>query len=326
MKSIWKDIFTAIFMGMVVPGVMLNFGVMLLDAQREASANMPEISASVTEPDVSASSMPMLFRQEDGTTVQMDMEAYLLGVVLAEMPAAFEPEALKAQAVVARTYTQKAYTTGGKHGDGSVCGTASCCQAYIAEESYLDRGGDLESVNKIRQAVLDTSGFVLTYQGELIEATYFSCSGGMTEDAVAVWGTDFPYLRSVGSPGEEDALHYTDTVIIPLEEFRSVLGLTLEENFENWFTNVSYTAGGGVDTMEIGGKRFRGTELRTLLKLRSTAFTMEITEEGVQIDTRGYGHRVGMSQYGAEAMAVNGSLYPEILAYYYHGTKLTHLE
>ena len=323
MRSLWKDIFSAIFMGMVVPGVLLNFGVMLLENQKETMGKTPEIFVSEPQSDTMETSLPMLFRKEDGTTVQMDTEAYLVGVVLAEMPAAFESEALKAQAVVARTYTQKAYTMGGKHGDGSVCGTPSCCQAYITESAYLERGGAVESLDKIRRAIAATSGCVLTYRGELIEATYFSCSGGITEDAVAVWGTDFPYLRSVDSPGEEDALYDTDTMIMPLAEFQSVLEISLDDDARSWFTSVTYTAGGGVDTMEIGGRTFRGTELRKLLGLRSTAFTLEAAEDSIRITTRGYGHRVGMSQYGANAMALKGSLYPEILAYYYQGTELT---
>lgn len=325
MRPLWKDMLTAFFMGFVVPGILLNFGVMLLEAGREDPGNFPEPSESQTQETVPAVSLPMRFRNADGTVTEMDMDTYLAGVVLAEMPATFEMEALKAQAVVARTYAQKAYTTGGKHGDNSVCGTPSCCQAYISQGVYLEKGGTQENVERIKTAVASTSGSVLTYEGELIEATYFSCSGGTTEDAAAVWGTDFPYLRSVESPGEEDAVYYTDTAVFSLEEFQSALGITLEEGSENWFGGVTYTNGGGVETMVIGGREFRGTELRTLLGLRSTAFTMTAEGEGITVATRGYGHRVGMSQYGADAMAVTGSSFEEILAYYYQGTELTWL-
>lgn len=322
MRPIWKDILTAFFMGCVVPGILLNYGVMLLDASHGNSEPAAQPTESQTEETVPSVSLPMRLRKADGTVTEMDMDTYLVGVVLAEMPASFEMEALKAQAVVARTYTRKAYTTGGKHGDGAVCGVASCCQAYITEADYLEKGGTQENIDRIQSAVAKTSGYVLTYAGDLIEATYFSCSGGTTEDAAAVWGTDFPYLRSVESPGEEDAVHFTDSVTFTREEFQTALDTVLPEDSANWFRNVSYTKGGGVEAMEIGGKKFTGTELRTLLGLRSTAFTVTAEAGSITVTTRGYGHRVGMSQYGADAMAVTGSTFEEILAYYYQGTEL----
>lgn len=322
MKSIWKDILTALLMGMVVPGSLLNFTAAFLEPAQEAPAPV-ETAAQETVPEAVA--LPMLLRTSDGAVVQMDMDAYLVGVVLAEMPASFEPEALKAQAVVARTYTQKAYETGGKHGDGSVCTSSSCCQAYLTESNYLARGGTQEGVEKIRSAVAATSGYVLTYEGELIEATYFSCSGGSTEDAVAVWGTDFPYLQAVASPGEENAAHYTDTVTFTPQVFQAMMGANFDGAPSSWFGAVVYTEGGGVATMTIGGEAYTGTQLRSLLGLHSTAFTVSATETEITITTRGYGHRVGMSQYGADAMAAAGSTFDEILAYYYGGTELTRL-
>ncbi len=322
MKGIWKDILTALLMGMVLPGCLLNFASALLDQKPETDppqTTAPQETIPETVP------LPMRLRQQ-GTMEEMDTDAYLVGVVLAEMPADFEPEALKAQSVVARTYTQKAYATGGKHGDGSVCTDSACCQAYISEADYLARGGTQEAVDKIRSAVLSTSGYVLTYGDELIEATYFSCSGGSTEDAVAVWGTDFPYLRSVSSPGEEEAAHYTDTVTFTPQAFQNALGRMLSGSSRSWFGTTTYTQGGGVATVTIGGETYTGTHLRSLLGLRSTAFTVSTTEEEIAITTRGYGHRVGMSQYGADAMAVTGSTYREILAHYYPGTTLTKLD
>ena len=163
---------------------------------------------------------------------------------------------------------------------------------------------------------------MLTYQGELIDATYFSCSGGSTEDAQAVWGADFPYLKAVASPGEEEAEYYRDTVIIPRERAEMLLGLELPENPAQWLGIVKRTPGSGIATMEIGGRIFKGTELRTLLGLRSTAMTVKADDRGLVIETRGWGHRVGMSQYGADAMAAAGSTYEEILSHYYTGTEL----
>lgn len=324
MRSIWREMLFALFMGAVVPGLLLSFAVLILDGKKEESTEPSAVQDMETVPETVP--MTMRLRKEDGTVEEMDMDAYLVGVVLAEMPASFEEEALKAQSVVARTYTQRAYTTGGKHGDGSVCTQYSCCQAYIPETEYLRKGGTEESVEKIRDAVYATSGYVLTFDGALIEATYFSCSGGLTEDAAAVWGTDYPYLRSVESPGEESAAHYSDTVSFTFREFQDALGVTLSGNAESWFGPVTYTAGNGVDTMMIGSTAYKGTQLRSMLGLRSTILTVEVTGDTITIHTKGYGHRVGMSQYGADAMAVTGSTFDEILAYYYQGTELVRAE
>lgn len=324
MKGIWKDMAAALFMGMVLPGMVLQ---MVSAYQDSAPGIVEETVAETTIPETLPKPVPLtaMVRRENGETEKVDMDTYLLGVVLAEMPVSFEMEALKAQAVVARTYTRKAYATDGKHGDGSVCTNPSCCQAYISEEDYLAQGGTQEGVDKVRHAIGATTGYVLTYGEELIEATYFSCSGGSTEDAVAVWGTDYPYLQAVDSPGEEDAPYDTDTVVFTPEEFQAALGTDFSGSPRSWIGTTTYTEGGGVDTMTIGGESYTGTQLRSLLKLRSTAFTVLTEEDSVTITTRGYGHRVGMSQYGADAMAVTGSSFQEILAHYYPGTTLTKL-
>ena len=318
MKEFWKEIRTAIFMGFLLPAMLLWFGTALLDMQQEEEIVQP------AQPQSAAEGTKVPVRTGEEVEDQL-LEEYLVGVVLAEMPASFEPEALKAQAVVARTYTMRTNRTVGKHGDGSIFTDPACCQAYIAPQEYLDKGGTLENAEKIRNAVEATAGQVLTYDGQLIEATYFSCSGGSTEDAVAVWGNEYPYLTAVDSPGEEQAAHYTDTVHFTPEQFCRQLGDTPEGNPAEWFGPVTYTEGGGVDTMVIGEKTYQGTQLRKLLSLRSTAFTVTVGSQ-ITITTRGFGHRVGMSQYGADAMALNGSTYPQILAHYYRGTSLSMLE
>lgn len=324
MKGIWKDMLTALFMGMILPGMVLQVFSHIQTGQGEplpAEETVPETRETLPEP------VPLtaMVRWKTGETEKVNLDEYLLGVVLAEMPSSFEMEALKAQAVVARTYTRKAYVTDGKHGDGSVCTDPGCCQAYISEEAYLAQGGTREGVDKVRFAIGATTGYVLTYGGELIEATYFSCSGGSTEDAAAVWGTDYPYLQAVDSPGEENAPHDTDTMTFTPEEFQEALGAELAGSPRSWIGTTTYTEGGGVATMDIGGEVYTGTQLRSLLGLRSTAFTV-LTEDGeITITTKGFGHRVGMSQYGADAMAVTGSGFREILEHYYPGTTLTKL-
>ena len=319
MRPLWKDVLTALFMGLVVPGLLLNAGVLLLDSQAAPVAQETEETAETLSPIIS---LPVRIRAADGSVTETDMDAYLVGVILAEMPADFAVEALKAQSVAARTYARKAYETGGKHGDGSVCTDPGCCQAYLTQSDYLARGGTQEGLSRVEKAVAATSGEVLTYDGELIEATYFSCSGGSTEDAVAVWGTAFPYLQAVDSPGEEKAVHYSDTFSFTPETFSQALGAPLSGPPTGWFRNVAFTRGGGIAEMEIGGVRYTGVELRGLLGLPSTDFSISATETTITITTHGYGHRVGMSQYGADAMAMTGKDYREILAHYYPGTEL----
>lgn len=315
MKKAWQETLYAIWMGMAVPGLILAILVMFWEKDKPESNTEPE---TLTAP----VSLSVLVLWPDGVVEQMDMDAYLTGVVLAEMPAFFESEALKAQAVAARTYARKASVTGGKHGDGSVCTDYTCCQAYQSPEEYLEKGGNRDDIQKVRSAVLDTTGYVLTYNGELIEAVYFSCSGGKTEDAVAVWGTDYPYLRSTDSPGEENAAFYSETKVFTPKEFEDALGIVLSTEPAQWLGEVTRTAGDGVDTMEIGGVKYSGVELRAALGLRSTAFTITVQDNEIRIVTYGYGHRVGMSQYGADAMAAAGSDFRQILSHYYPGTVL----
>lgn len=317
MKTIWKEICTAFFMGAILPVLILNISALLLEGKAQ---ELPIVESVTTEAE--RVSLSVLVRFPDESVKQMDMDAYLTGVVLGEMPADFESEALKAQAVAARTYTAKAVRNGGKHGDGSVCTNPNCCQAYLSETAYLTKGGTEENLDKVRSAVMDTSGYVLTYEGELIEATYFACSGGSTEDAVAVWGADYPYLRAVSSPGEEKADHFRDTICFTASQFQEKTGCTLMGAPNDWFEIESYTQGGGIDAMTICGERYTGTQLRQMLGLPSTAMTISAVGDTITIVTRGYGHRVGMSQYGADAMAVTGSNFIEILAHYYPGTQL----
>lgn len=252
---------------------------------------------------------------------KMDLNTYIIGVLLGELPADFDEETMKAQAVVARTYALKRQSTNQKH-SGAVCMEAACCQAYCGIDDYLSKGGKQETVDKVTSAVNATAYQVLTYDNQLIEATYFSCSGGRTEDAVAVWGEEIPYLQAVDSPGEEEAAHYTDSAIFQKEEFANLLQISPKGQPATWFGEITYTNGGGVDTIVIAGKTFQGTDLRKLLGLRSTVFTITAIGNSVYIVTKGFGHRVGMSQYGAEAMAVRGETYLQILSHYYPGTEL----
>lgn len=317
MKMKYKEIYLSLILGVVLPGVV--FTMLQRRQQREVMQQKSTSQSVETSTDSNERIFSLSVQFDDGSVQQMDLDKYLLCVLLAEMPAEFEMDALKAQAVVARTYTLRRFETGGKHEKAAVCTDHTCCQAYCAQDDFLARGESKEMLDKVRSAVLETTGEVLTYNGDLIEATYFSCSGGRTEAAVAVWGAEIPYLQAVDSPGEEGASHYMDTVSFSLNEFSDLIGETLTGD---WLGEIIYTDGGGVETIEIGDEIYKGTTLRQTLGLRSTAFVITAVGDTVTITTKGFGHRVGMSQYGAEAMAVLGHNYKEILEYYYKGTTL----
>lgn len=294
-----------IIMGIIFPSVIIH----VIPKKAETENFQPE-ELSYTHLQI----IKMLDR--NGDIIEIELEEYVLSVVLAEMPADFEVEALKAQAVLARTYVVKRVKHQSKHSNAHVCADSTCCQGFISVNEY--EGSD-ESLSKVTAAVKSTAGQVLSYGGDLIDATYFSCSGGRTENAAAVWGTDVPYLKATDSPGEEQASQYLSTVVIDQQECLLKLGLT---NKVLQINDVSYTEGGGVNIINICGKDFSGVQIRQLLGLKSTAFRMNLVGNNVIITVKGYGHRVGMSQYGADAMASQGYTYDEILTHYYSGTEL----
>ena len=308
---LFHQIWQSIAVSLALPGVLMS----LLGQPVQTK---PEADTAVTETVTESLYIPVVM--PDGRVRAMELEQYVYRVVLGEMPLNFEVEALKAQAVATRTYTMRRVERGDKH-NGAVCTDYTCCQAYREPEDYLAQGGTQAKLDKLSDAVAETCGQVLRYNGELITATYFASAGGSTEDACQVWGSEIPYLVSVPSP--DDGLEKTRT--FSAEEFQAKLGVCLEGNPTKWFGEVSYTTGGGVETMKIGEKTYSGVKLRSMLGLRSTVFTVTATETAVTVSTQGYGHRVGMSQYGADAMAVSGSTYEQILSHYYQGTTLTKL-
>ncbi len=330
----------ALFAGCLAGAILLLLSVVLLQMPaadtelpaREQGSESLESGNDVPEetPDeASYDAETTLSVLQNGQVEELPLQEYLIGVLLGEMPPSFEPAALEAQAVASRTFALR----NAKHADADVCTDSSCCQAYCDPETAREKLGDsfAQYADKVRNAVEATDGVVITYGGQLIDAVYFSCSGGSTEAAVAVWGGDVPYLQSVESPGEEDCARYSDTLTLDADAAREILlsaapDAVLNEDATTWFGSVSYTDGGGVDTMEIGGVTFSGTELRSLFSLRSTQFEVEVEGETVTFHTLGYGHRVGLSQYGAEAMAEQGADYSEILKHYYTGVELTDLK
>lgn len=277
-----------------------------------------ETSESVQSTDAAFDANFLLPILDGGQVRSMNLRDYLTGVLLAEMPMTFADEALKAQAVASRTYVLHGYAHR-RHDTAAVCTDSGCCQGWRDPASV-----PTEDRLRAEAAVDATDGLVIRYQGDLIDAVFFSCSGGRTEAAAAVWGKDLPYLQSVDSPGEEASPHFTDEIRLPLEAFCRILEeaqpmVSFSADRGDWVEAIRYTPGGGVASLLLGGRAFTGRELRRLFSLRSTAFTLTLTETEAVFETRGYGHRVGMSQWGAEAMASDGADFIGILTHYYTG-------
>lgn len=265
---------------------------------------------------------------EDGTERKMGMDEYVLCVLAAEMPAAFEPEALKAQAVAARTYAMYC-AAANKHGSAQVCGDFGCCQAWISRDKQRENwGADYDkNLEKLQAAVSQTQGEYLAYEGAPVFAAFHSSSAGKTEDCGRVWNPR-PYLVSVDSPETaEDVPNYISRLdCAPLDFRDTILSACPDADFSGseaeWIGEILRDESGRVESAELGGVTIKGTELRSLFSLRSTAFTLEYSGGRFIFTVTGFGHGVGMSQYGANVMAKNGADYAEILAHYYPGAVL----
>lgn len=289
------------------------------------------IDRTVVTPQASMDSQTQIrVALDDGSVLTLGMDQYLWRVVAAEMPASFEPEALKAQAAAARTYTlSKLGRTVENHPDADVCTDITCCQAYIDPDQAAANWGDAaaEYTAKITAAVSGTDGMAILYDGQPIQAVFFSSAAGRTADAVEVWGNEVPYLTGVESPEGEEVPNYHSTVTVPVEEFRTTLlsqvtGADLSGDPSGWFGTPVLASNGGVTSIPVGGVSVTGATLRALFGLRSTVFTVQADSTAVTFSVTGYGHGVGMSQYGANAMAKEGKSYEEILKWYYTGVEL----
>lgn len=252
-------------------------------------------------------------RSENDEVEEVELEEYIVGVVASEMPANFEIEALKAQAVAARTYVMKS--------NGEVTDTTET-QVYRDTEELKDIWKDKydENLAKIREAVHSTVGQVITYNGELITASFFSTSNGYTESAKEVWGEDIPYLQSVVSPWDMDTKKFLVEETLSVEDVEAKLGVQLSDGQVGIVH--SYTEGKRIDEIMFGKMVLTGKEVREKLGIRSTDFAMEKKGNEVIVITKGYGHGVGMSQYGANALATQGKSYKDILTYYYKGVEI----
>lgn len=256
-----------------------------------------------------------IYRQ-NGSVLTLELENYLIGVVGSEMPALFNTEALKAQAILARTYTIKAINTGKRLTD------TTNTQVYKSESELKNTWGSNYTTyyNKIKNAVDSTKSLVLKYNGTLIEAVYHSTSNGKTENSSNVWKYSFPYLTSVESPYDTTNSSFSKTTFFSYEELSNKLNTIITQDT---IFNISLNESGRVKTIEFNNIILSGVEFRTKLSLRSADFTLEKTNDGINITTKGYGHGVGMSQYGANGFANNGYNYEAILKHYYQGVSIT---
>lgn len=273
------------------------------------------------------------------TVEELPLEQYVVGVLAAEMPAEFQLEALKAQAIAARTYIVQRLRSGDRSGvpdDKALVTDTVSHQAYIAQEELTrewQRLGKEKELAKLQQAVKETAGWVMTYEGEPITASFFSTSNGYTENSEDYWKNEIPYLRSVESPWDKEiSPKYKTTVTMPRSEFLGKLGLADGavpvsaggDGGSSFLKVLSYTEGHRIENVRVGGKKFTGREVREKLGLRSSQFTIHMKDGEIEITTYGNGHGVGMSQYGAEGMAREGYKAKEILKHYY--TNITFAE
>lgn len=278
----------------------------------------PKIIENTNSDNTTNSSMSEItIYRSNGSIINLNMTDYLIGVVSSEMPASFNLEALKAQSVLARTYALKAKQTGKKLTD-----TVST-QSYIDIDQMKNKWENSFNTyyNKIKNAVENTNGEYLSYNGNYIEALYHSTNNGKTESSLDVFGNYYPYLISVSSEYDKNASSYLRTINMPLDTISNKLGLNL--NNDSVISILSYTDGGNIKEININGNNFSGKKVRELLGLRSADFDISISDNNANITTRGYGHGVGMSQYGANGMANAGYSYKDILSHYYPGATLT---
>ena len=266
----------------------------------------------------------------DGDTVtEMSFSDYLQGVLRAEMPASFQEDALCAQAVAARTYTYYKMQNGGNHGDtADICTDHTCCQAFLSKDRAAENWGkNAERYEaKIENAVSATDGQVMLYGGTPILAVFHSSSAGETWNSGQVWAQDLPYLQSVSSPEGEGVPNYYSTVELTEAEFRETFlaarpEADLSGPASGWIRDPVMD-GVHVESVSIGGVTVSGPSVRSIFGLRSASFTAEAGDGKITFYVTGYGHGVGMSQYGANAMAESGSSWREILEHYYTGVTI----
>ena len=303
------------------------FGIMLI-APLSVLGEMGEVLSASAKLQVVKNETKGVFKvmnTEDGKVTEMPVEDYIIGVVSAEMPALYEEEALKAQAVAAFTFaSQRKNENASKEYD--ITNNHTVDQSFITKEEMKKKWGeDYEThYEKIKTAVKAVSGYMVCFDKKPIVAVYHAISSGKTEDSKDIWGDEFPYLKPVLSEGDKLNKDYLSEVLFTPEEIRNKLSTDAEFSGDEsgYFGKPTRTDSGVVKEIAVCGKKLTGARIRTLLDLRSSNFSIEFKEGKYCFSVLGYGHGVGMSQSGANYMAKQGSNFKEILTHYYTGCEV----
>ena len=322
-----------IFMAILCMNILIFLIPVIFTNRRleKVSSKVKEKEIEVSNYNYSKYKTIKLLRSYTNEIEEVNLDNYIANVVSAEMPVDFHLEALKAQAIVARTYTIYKITTSKKHDKADICDKSTCCQAWISKEERFKRWDENKRIsnwNKILQAVNDTAGKIITYKGEPINAFFHANSGGKTQVPFYVWGgTGYPFLKVVETAGEEEYSQYSSEAEFTKDEFKEKVKGEYKDfkiNFEeeNCIEIKERDESNRVITVKIGNLNLSGVETRTLLGLRSANFTIEISKEKILFEVIGYGHGVGMSQTGADALAKQGKNYEEIIKHFYAGVEI----
>lgn len=322
----------AIFIGVLIVSIVfipILFGFLSSSSMAENNNKVEKVKNTKLVDVVNLKEVEVYISKENKVE-KVPLEEYVLSVVSSEMPATFHEEALKAQSILARTFVINKLITGCNNiKEGNICDTTHC-QAYLninEKKKAWGKDGD-EYLKKLKKVVKETEGKVLSYNDQLVKyPQYFSTSSGNTEDAVAVFSEDVPYLKSVESPGEEISPKYESEISISISDFKSKIKKSipnsdLRNNITEEVKILNRNTGGTVDDIKIGDTTIKGKEFRKIFGLNSANFTLEVLEDKINIKCLGYGHGVGMSQWGANVMAKEGSKYDEILEHYFKGSKI----
>ncbi|MGG0237447.1 stage II sporulation protein D [Bacillus rhizoplanae] len=310
----------------IVPS-MLVFPFTKAKEEKHHTPSAPPAAQSAPAPSPTKTNVQVsVYRSGQKKIETVSIEDYVAGVVAAEMPANFEMEALKAQALTARTFVVKRMLSGQKlQNKADVTDTVEN-QVYKSKEELKEQWGkEYEGrMKRIEEAVSKTAGQVLTYEGSPITASFFSTSNGYTENAADYWGSDYPYLKSVNSPWDQQSPKFTSEQTFTVADFQKRLGVKVLAN-GNIGNIKERTEGKRVKEVEFQGKTLTGKDVRDKLGLRSSDFTWKQQGDQIVVTTKGFGHGVGMSQYGANGMAREGKAYTDIVAHYYKGVAISAL-
>lgn len=335
MKKFWLYLSISIFICFILPAILTKREVKTFsqtnNIQEEQNQNKDEnTSNNSNEYNYQKYGTIKLLHKSTGEVEEVPIDTYLCNVVSAEMPADYELEALKAQAVVARTYTiYKAQNP--KHENADICDDSTCCQAWVSKEKRFERWEEQKRESnwqKIERAVNETAGKIVTYNGEPINAFFHANSGGTTELPVNVWGgAGLPYLQVIETAGEEGYTQYSSEVVLNKEELIEKLktkysDIQIDFNNNDDIKILDYTDGNRVKTVKFGNHELSGVETRTILGLKSTNFEIIKENDNIKFSVKGYGHGVGMSQTGADTMAKQGSNYEEIIKHFYKDVEI----